>query len=305
MQRSSARLENKAKRRKFEETDDTNSIISSKINCNTTRKVATIRSVLNPTMLCLSNIIQKIVIWLKPFEIVRLTRACKEFNVLLSHQKIWKPLCPPEIILHNPDTRNYRKVYQEYLNYTKQTMMPLLSFRTGGQALEIADCNQFTKFEFEVQFKNIAENYISLIKMMRKIVCPDEYSGLSFEWKLCLTQITKSGNRDFSCTLSTFKTKEDQFYYQTLPFDPLTSLRFLGPGEVSTLQFELPLQWLLNEAKETESQNPLYYYFRRRKKHKFRIFIIYSCVNRTTLNITEGSFQTTSSYLSLTRNDTI
>jgi len=253
----------------------------------------------------LSNLVNSITRWLKPFEILRLARVSKGFNILFYHQKIWKSVCPKEIVLHNSANRNFRIVYKEYLMTTKLVMMPLLSFRSGGQELFLSNCDHFTEFEFSLQIKNMSTNSISLIKILRKLICPDEYAGLQYEWKLCLTQISKSISREFSCVLSTFKNRDDQFFFQTFPFNPSTSLKHLKPGQVSKLSFQIPLQWLLLEAKELSTQNPLYYYFRRKKKHKFRIFLIYYCKNDAKLlsNVTSGTFQTTSTYLTAYRSD--
>jgi len=236
-------------------------------------------------------------------DILRLAQVCKRFVILFFHQRIWKRLCPPEIILHNSASRNYRIVFKEFMMASKLLMMPLLSFRNGGQEQKVDHCDPFTEFELEIRMKNLTPQHINYIKSYKKIKCPDEYSGLSFEWKLCLTQIRKSGNRDFSCTFSTFKTRDDQFYFQTFPFNPLTSLRHLKPGETSRQSFNIPMQWLLDEAKETVTQNPLFYYFKKKKIHKFRIYFTYTCTNQTMLNITDGTFQTTSVYISLNRGD--
>lgn len=111
---------------------------------------ATIHNIFNPSSLCLSNLMLEIVHRFETFDILQLAQVCRKFKILFYHQRIWKHLCPPEIILLN-SSRNYRIVFkgilfydhpfslrlhnQEFMSTSKLLLMPLLSFRKGGQVL--------------------------------------------------------------------------------------------------------------------------------------------------------------------------
>lgn len=92
--------------------------------------LANIHNIFNPSTLCLSNLMLEVVKWLEVIEVIRMSQVCRRFKILFYHQRIWKRLCPPEIVMQNSPTRNYRLVFRgKYYSKTIRLFNFILTVR--------------------------------------------------------------------------------------------------------------------------------------------------------------------------------
>jgi hypothetical protein len=73
---------------------------------------------------------------------------------------------------------------------------------------------------------------------------------------------------------------------------------------ISRISFQIPFQWLLAVAKEVTTQLPLAHYIKKKRKHAFRMYLVYTCQHETQLDVDTGSFQTNSIYVTLAKAET-